>query len=74
MGPGTPYLVTGTPQDLSTNLPPRFDWLSDARHIVAALERNNVQGSTFALMDTMNGETTPLDLWSGCREHARGVA
>jgi Tol biopolymer transport system component len=65
IGPGIPYLVTGTPQDLSTNLPPRFDWSSDNRHIVAALERNGVQGLHLWLLDTVTGETTPLTSGAG---------
>jgi Tol biopolymer transport system component len=60
-----PYEVTGTPQDLSTNLPPRFDWLPDNRHVVAALERASVQGAHLWVLNPETGQTIPLTTGAG---------
>ena len=60
-----PHLVADVPEVLSTNNPPRFDWLADNRRIVAGVERSAVQGVHLWVVDTQSGDMRPLTSGAG---------
>jgi len=62
---GSPHAVANVPQVFATNNPPRFDWLSDNRHLIAAVERTRVQGVHLWQVDTETGEMAPLTSGAG---------
>lgn len=47
------------------NYPPYFDWLSDSRRIVAAVEQRVSQGLHLSILDTKTGAATPLTSGAG---------
>jgi Tol biopolymer transport system component len=59
------HLVAEVPDVLSTNNPPRFDWLADNRRIVAGVERTAVQGVHLWVVDTQSGDMRPLTSGAG---------
>jgi len=64
-GEGSPYTVANVPQVFASNNPPRFDWLADNRHLVAAAVRTGIQGVHLWLVDTETGEMVPLTTGAG---------
>jgi serine/threonine protein kinase/dipeptidyl aminopeptidase/acylaminoacyl peptidase len=47
------------------NYPPHFDWLSDSRRIVAAVEQPTSQGLHLSILDTKTGTATRLTSGAG---------
>ena len=57
--------AVGIPKVLTTNNPPLFDWLSDNRRIVAAVEHDGVQGVHLWIVDSESGQMSRLTTGAG---------